>query len=175
MGETFELEYYDGDGVKTIPIRLKFLTPALRVKIIQHDTASQLAFKKYEQEILSQEALKKENEIQEKINVKINEILKINPALSPDEIELEKTKFLLELIKDTSEEEIKEREAVLIKNWAYNDEWNIKLFKLIVDISGLSEEEKKLIQSKEDSSFWKNVNIGKVVEINRYFRRTNSL
>jgi hypothetical protein len=101
--------------------------------------------------------------------------LKTNPTIPPDEIELEKTKFLLELIKDTSEEEIKERETVLIKNWAYNDEWNIKLFKLIVDISGLSEEEKKPIQSKEDSNFWKNVNIGKVVEINRYFRRTNSL
>ncbi|QLH52735.1 MAG: hypothetical protein CH6_0007 [Candidatus Kapaibacterium sp.] len=175
MNELFELEYYDGDGVKTIPISLKFLTPSLRVQIVKHDTASQIAFKKYEKEILNKEALKKETEIQSKLNKKIEQIKKSNPNITEEEIEVEKTKFLLELIKDITEEELKEREETLIKNWAYNDEWNIKLFQIIVDPSKLNQEQKDLIFSEPKSDFWNNANIGKVVEINRYFRRTNSL
>ncbi|ROL55840.1 hypothetical protein D9V84_10530 [Bacteroidetes/Chlorobi group bacterium Naka2016] len=175
MNEVFELEYYDGDGVKTIPIHLKFLTPKLRVKIVQHDTASQLAFKKFEKEVLNKETLKKETEIQNKINKRIEQLKKNNPNLTEEEIEFEKTKFLLEIIKDISEEELKEREETLIKNWTYNDEWNIKLFQIIVDSTKLNEEQKELIFSDPGSEFWINANIGRVVDINRYFRRTYSL
>lgn len=173
--EKFELEYFDGDEVKSIPITLKFLTPALRVQIVKHDTASQIAFKRFEQEVLSKEALKKETEIQTKINKKIEQIKKNNPNISDEEIELEKTKLLLELIKDITEDELKEREKTLISNWAYNDEWNIKLFQIIVDTSKLDEDQKKKILSEPNSDFWQNANIAKVVEINRYFRRTYSL
>ncbi|MFN3307240.1 MAG: hypothetical protein ACK42Z_08665 [Candidatus Kapaibacteriota bacterium] len=173
--ETFELEYYDGDQIKSIPISLKFLTPALRVQIVKHDTASQIAFKKYEKEVLNAESVKKETELQNKLNKKIEQIKKSNPNLSEEEIELEKTKFLLEIIKDISEDELKAREETLIKNWAYNDEWNIRLFQIIVNTSKLTPEQKDLILSQPDSEFWNNVNIGKVVEINRYFRRTYSL
>ncbi len=175
MNEVFELEYYGGDGMKSIPIHLKFLTPKLRVQIVQHDTASQLAFKNFEKEVLNKETLKKETEIQSKINKKIEQLKKTNPNLAEEEIELEKTKFLLEVIKDISEEELKEREAALIRNWAYNDEWNIKLFQILVDSTKLNEEQRKLIYSEPNSEFWANANIGKVVEINRYFRRTYSL
>ncbi len=175
MNEQFVLEYYDGEIRKEIPIRLKFLTPSLRVKIIQHDTATQLAFKKYEQEVLKQEAFRREEELQTKINQKIEEIKRTSPYISDEEVEIEKSKFLLELVKDITEEELKERETTLIKHWMYNDEWNIKFFKLIVDVSSLPEEHKRLILSSEDSDFWKNVNISKVTEINRFFRGTHSI
>lgn len=175
MNESFELEYYDGDGLKSIPISLKFLTPALRVQIVKHDTASQIAFKKYEKEILNKEALRKETETQKIINKKIEQFKKTNPNPTDEEIELEKTKFLLEVIKDITEEELKEREETLTKNWAYNDEWNIKMFQIIVDATKLDKDQKQLIFSDPGSEFWNNANIGKVVEINRYFRRSYSL
>ena len=171
-----ELSYYSKDGqLKTLKLRSKFLTPFLRSQIIKLDAATQLAFKDYEKAEKEKEDPEKVNQQKERIDAFVAETRANYPSLTDDDIEKSKQNYIVKLLSDMSPEDIKSTEEVLINNWSHNDKWTVEFFKLTTDTSLLSDEDKKLFASDYDSDFWLNVDIGKVVEINKSFRSNNSI
>lgn len=161
----YKLQYEKDDKVEEIEVRTRILTPRLRVKILSFDKEWQLILKK------RTEIEKGFVEIDKKYQAQLDEYLESLPKdlLKPEELQAAYAYHKISLM---TENEIKLTQEYNEEASRGNDERTIKLFKLIVDMAALKDDEKELLGTEPGSDFWQSVDISQVGEITESFRKT---
>lgn len=161
----YKLQYEKDDKVEEIEVRTRILTPRLRVKLMSFDKEWQLILKK---RTVIQKELEK---IDEKYAKQMDDYTDTLPKDMMSEEYLQSALAMHKISLMTEEEIvcIQEFNEELSRG---NDERTIKLFKIMVDMAALKDDEKELLGTEPGSEFWQSVDISQAGEITESFRKT---
>lgn len=155
-----ELKYYENNGKPgNIELELRFLTPALRVELIDIETELQKELKKAAKQFNI-------NETEERISQETKNMaamgynseimtLKIVDLLSEEDLDIQR---------DAKKEFIK-----------ISEKHEMVFLKHIVEYSSLNNHQKKLWDTEYEGEFWRNTNFYQVAQINKFFRNKYNL
>ncbi len=169
MDNKVSLNYYDNNGdTKTMELRLKFLTPLLRTRIINHSLNSQKALKELHEK--TKDMITDHSGWDTEVADYMESQVELNPDITDEELASKKELFLSEKLAGISDEEYESNAKVEEMSWKFAEESNIRMFKLITDTRKLSEEDKDLYNQAFDGEFWSNVDFNTITETNNTFR-----
>lgn len=176
--KVWTLEYYKDEELKSLSFSLKILTPALRTEIINYDTNYQISNNKFTKEIEGRVVKHKDKKAFKKQEEEITNFVINNPNATAEQIQTQAEAYALAVLGDMSEEELMEANKTTQKIHEHNDKSIIDFFKLIVDLKTVPSEERKYFAKEstpETEAFWMQVDIQKVMEINKFFRSNSSI
>lgn len=158
----YEIRYETDGDERSFEVEPRFLNVNLRTEISKLDAEFQKKDNAVNRKIKETDLGKKANEFREKLEVE---------GVSEALVSQKTVNYTARLFLESSEKDIEKYNEMVREKTVASQEYQLKMFKLIIKRKALKPEIDELLNTKFDSEFWRGIDLNAVAEFITFFRK----